>query len=153
LSAALRTRLVALVVAALLVWPAVHHAAWRTWHFDAWRFGGFAMYTGPKLAVATGLVGTAGERRINLVPQQLPAPLQDTLKSQKALRRALGALARPDALARGVLELGGLDGVVVVIKEQRLAGQEVVEETTWYRYSLDGLQDVASGPDFPEGWR
>lgn len=142
-----------LVVGLLLVWPAVHHAAWRAWHFDAWRFGGFAMYTVPKLAVATGLVGEANGGWVSLVPHELPPGVQDALARQKKFRRALGDLARPDPLARAVLALGGLDGVVVVIKEQHLVGTEVVEETRWYRYSLSGLEDVSSGTDFPQEWR
>jgi hypothetical protein len=145
--------MVALVVAVLLAWPGVHHMAWRVWHFDAWRFGGFAMYTQPKLAVATGLVGETEDRWISLVPTRLPTATQQILADQKRLRRALGALARPDVLAQSVLGQGGLQGLVVVIKEQRLQAARVVETTTWYRYDLEGLRDVVSGPDFPESWR
>lgn len=137
MSVALKKRVLAGVLAILAVWPAVHHLLTRSLELDPWLLLGWSMYTAPDAPVEVRVAEVRGER---IVPLELPSDLREKARRYAIMRESLGALARPDRLARRVLARLGPDGIVVGVRRFELDREtaRIVTRDRIFRYERDG---------------
>lgn len=119
MSSALRKRVATGLLAAVVVWPALHHGLARSLELDPWAFFGFAMYAVPNLRVNVRAAALApgGEPDWNAVPVS-----SYRLLNEYAERRArFGLLASPDPLAAELLERHpDLPGLLLRVRRWRI---------------------------------
>lgn len=88
----------------LVVWPLVHYVLSRRYHFNHWRFAGFAMYARPSYRPYLQFAGDLNGRP--LAPEDLQAALgADRKRVDEFLlaRKLWGDLERPDAIGALIL--------------------------------------------------
>lgn len=103
MSSALRRRLAAGLLVAVMAWPGIQHVLARSLELDPWAFFGFAMYAVPNLRVnvrAAGLAEDGGEPDWNAIPVSSYRLLNDYAEA----RARYGLLLPPDALADQLFE-------------------------------------------------
>jgi hypothetical protein len=111
-----RQRIVRTVLALLTVWPLFHVGVTRAFDMNPWKFLGFGMYAVPTAKVQVSLFAF---REGQLVPFRREEVGQEVMHAtfRYSWRRVdLGTLARPDAIAQGLLkEHPEIEGVRVEI--------------------------------------
>jgi hypothetical protein len=99
------------------LWPLGHFALARRYEIDPWKLFGWAMYCAPGPMKTVRVVGLGPQRELRRFDMRRYTPEERALVDGfRERRRALGRLARPEALARGMLALHPeLEGVVVAV--------------------------------------
>ena len=117
MSTRLRTRIAALLLAFVVVWPPAQHVLSRSFDMDPWAFFGFAMYAAPNLRthVRAGILDGAqdAEPDWNAVPRDVA----DAIHAYALRRARWGELLPPDGLAAEIFERHPeLPGLVVRVR-------------------------------------
>lgn len=110
----LKRRIVIGMLGLVATWPAAHHALARRYHFDPWKFFGWAMYAAPVPRIEVRFAERIGNesRAIGLTPE-LRAAAADW-----AARRALwGEWLAPDDLVRMLSGArGGMHRITIQVR-------------------------------------
>jgi len=112
-----RKRLVAAMLVAFSVWPALHYAMVQRYRMNPWKFFGFAMYTTHVLEPTVEVYALDGGKRIALpIPDRELPQAEAERRRLRARSKQFGLWASPDRLARLVAEgLAPSEGVEVVV--------------------------------------
>lgn len=95
---------VALAIVVLVAgWPLCHRLLVASVGLNPWKLGGFAMYAAPAPPLAIAVFGLRDGQLARIDPATLPAPVRASLQRFEVERHALGALRRPDDVARAIL--------------------------------------------------
>jgi len=110
-----KRRFAAALLAVFTLWPLVHFSLVRAYELDAWKFGGWAMYTVvnflPKIEVYA--LHEAGREELGLGSHRFP-------RSREAHEQLVfdtkfyGALANPESLARAAADEAGGDVAIEI---------------------------------------
>ena len=133
-------------IAALFVWPIVHHLVTDHYVMNHWRFGGWSMYTKPPPIVSVGVYTRNGTRAVPLQRVLARVPGGGEVLSGFAARRKLwGSLQGPDALARAVFDgAPRLGGMQIYVRSVEFDGSSAMAT---YRTSLyECRRDPADEP-------
>ena len=99
-----KRRLVHVALACFTLWPLAHMGLVRGWGVNPWKLAGWGMYSAPQIPAELRLFGMTpdaiGEYEIHDLPDEVEPFAARFLRS----RLGLGRLARPDALAEGLLD-------------------------------------------------
>ena len=129
-----KKRAVAVLLALIAVWPAVHHVLAQRYLFDPWRFFGWAMYSTPDQRLLVNVAAVEDERARLL---DLQPPLLDEARQFAHRRSILGKWVSPYDLAQSVLaERTEADGVLIQIRRWVLDRETATirPHDTLYRY-------------------
>lgn len=102
----MKRRVVAVLLVAFAIWPLFQHVLVRTHGVDPWKLFGWAMYCvpGAMRTVRVVLIDAGGTRR--LLDYRAYTPEEQRLVDRfRSRHQALGLLASPEPLARGMLAL------------------------------------------------
>jgi hypothetical protein len=114
-----KRRAIAIVVAAVALWPAAHFALARHTGFDPWELFGWAMYAVPASRVQVGFERIHPDGSSE--PLSTAGPLRRRVQDFARLRATLGSWASPDPIVRELLEDDpSLERVTVVVRVWRL---------------------------------
>jgi hypothetical protein len=116
-----KRRLALALLGFVALWPLLHRAAVARFGLDPWKHAGFAMYAAPSLPVLVAMLAPQAGGLALLDEVALPSGARAALDRFRVERLALGALRRPDDVARAVFAARpDLTGLVVQVQHTRL---------------------------------
>jgi len=121
-----KQRAVALLVAALALWPLVHFALTRAYGIDPWKYFGWAMYaTPPPSRSEVAVVVRSGSGDLTLSRAQLSGKSRLELERFQDRRARWGSLATPRLLATRLFdEHLDVRSITVVVTTPRLSPRD-----------------------------
>jgi hypothetical protein len=126
-----------LLLVAFTAWPAVHIGLVKRYGVNPWKLAGWGMYAAPQLPAWVQLYAltsdSVGIYELHAVQPALQPVVDEFLRR----RRGLGSLAKPDSLARAMLDYyPGIDGVRIDVIQPYLDARTgmIEERTTPYEY-------------------
>jgi hypothetical protein len=133
----LKQRFVYASLIVLAVWPAGHIALVTRYGVNPWKLAGWGMYSAPQIVPEVRLFGLTSDavRRYEL--GTVPTPLAPAVLDFRRARLGLGELARPDSLAKAMLDhYSAIDGVAIVVVQPVLdpASGMIEDRSTTYEY-------------------
>ncbi len=135
MSTAAKRKLVVGLLAAMAVWPAVHHLMAVRYAFDPWRFFGWSMYAVPDSRVQVQVAELAG-RELRVLD-----PPPEAVGVYAFERAVFGRLLPPDELAMELLAgRPAASGLVIRVRRLVLDPEtaRIVAEDEIHRYGRDG---------------
>ena len=111
------------------VWPAVHIGLVKRWDVNPWKLMGWGMYAAPQMPAELRISGVR--------PDGSTVSLTD-VDSYAFLRArlGLGTLARPERLARAILDRdAALDGVTIEVDQPKVSRRSGIIEVRTTRYT------------------
>jgi hypothetical protein len=101
---------------AFTVWPLVQIGLVKRFDVNPWKLAGWGMYSAPQLPAWVQLFALTSDSVGTYELQTVQPGLQPAVDEFVRRRRGLGQLAKPDALARTMLEYyPAIDGVRIVV--------------------------------------
>jgi hypothetical protein len=99
-----KKRVLAGILALLVVWPAVHYGLVAALDLDPWRFCGFAMYATPAAHQWVFMIELRGDKRVHIHHTWLTDEGRKAYRTLRKDRALLGELAPPHALAQAIFD-------------------------------------------------
>jgi hypothetical protein len=144
-----KRRAVGIFLLLFALWPIAHYELTRRYGTDPWKLFGWAMYSVPGAMKTVRIVAmTEGGNMRRLDFRSYSPAEQEVVDSFRERRRALGHLASPEPLARGMLELNPeFEGVVIATLSLHLDPATAVtarriEYSTYWRDGRDQRLDL-----------
>ncbi len=111
------------------LWPAVHIGLVKRWDVNPWKLMGWGMYAAPQMPAELRITGVRSDgTTVSLTDV-------DTYAFQRA-RLGLGDLARPERLARAILDRdAALDGVTIEVDQPKVSRRTGIIEVRTTRYT------------------
>jgi hypothetical protein len=118
------------------LWPAVHIGLVKRWDVNPWKLMGWGMYAAPQMPAELRITGSlpdgSGFALADELTEELAAEQYDFLRT----RLGLGDLARPERLARAILDRNAaLDGVTIEVDQPKLSRRTGIIEVRTTRYT------------------
>jgi hypothetical protein len=106
---------------AFTVWPVAHIALVKVYDVNPWKLAGWGMYSAPQLQPHLRVFGLTpddvGVYELSTAPAEVVPVLDEFLERRRVLRN----LARPDEVARALLDAySAIDGVRLVVVQPTL---------------------------------
>jgi hypothetical protein len=143
-----KQRIVRTVVWALALWPLLHFGVVRVFDLNPWKFLGFAMYAVPVAQMRVNLVSLRDGQAIPFKRDEVSEELMRAAFRYSELRLDLGKLAKPDRIAKGLLEENPeLDGVRIEVGRSYIDRRDGILKFDYqtYDYFRDGEQAARGG--------
>ena len=134
----LRHALLLLLLACLLIWPAIQHGLVRTSWFDPAAFGAWGSHAAPEARplLIIHLLDSGNRQRIRL--NETPASVQKAGRAFLERRSAKGQLEQPLELAQAILlAYDAPTGIEIQVVEDRLNASTAYLERREDTYSYD----------------